>query len=481
VKNALPMSLPYRLPRRATLAIALAALAGCTVNPRKNFDQVQDDVYQRTGQRIVWNAGSPDDEKVQQTIRDLLTHELTVEQVVQVALLNNADLQAAYEDLGIAQADLVQAGLLVNPVISAEIRFPNRPHYPIEANLEEEFLQIFFLPLKKKIAEASFEQSKATVTGAVIRRASETRAAFYKLQGARQLLELRQTVLAAAQASLDAARRLRAAGNTRDLDLANEQALLAQARLELSQAEAEVAENREDLNLLMGLWGPEAATWNVTSRLPDPADTPLEGLESLAVAQRQDLLAARNATLVAARTAGFANVAAVFSGAMLGAHYQRDADVKPTIGPAITVPIPIFDQGQAASARALAQFHQAEDRYKSLAVQIRSQVRKTHYRMETARQRAAYYKDVVIPLRRRITDQTQLQYNGMFIGVIGLLSAKQEEINAGSRYVEALRDYWVARSELEAAVGGRLSQSAPTTAAALEPATTPAAPHSHAE
>jgi cobalt-zinc-cadmium efflux system outer membrane protein len=278
-------------------------MTGCAVNTRKDFDQVQDLVYQRTGQQVVWNTGGADDEKVRQTIKDLLTHEMTVEQVVQVALLNNAELQATYEELGIAQADLVQAGLLANPVISAEIRFPSRPHFPVEANLEEEFLQVLFLPLKKKVAEASFEQTKATVTDAVIRRASETRAAFYKLQGAQQLLELRQSVLAAAQASLDAARRLREAGNTRDLDLANEQALLAQARLELSQAEAEVAEDREDLNELMGLWGTDAATWKVAARLPEPTDTPLEGLESLAVAQRQDLLAARNATLVAASTA----------------------------------------------------------------------------------------------------------------------------------------------------------------------------------
>jgi cobalt-zinc-cadmium efflux system outer membrane protein len=200
-------------------------------------------------------------------------------------------------------------------------------------------------------------------------------------------------------------------------------------------------------------------------------------LESLAVSQRQDLLAARNQIEVAARTAGMANYAAVFSGATIGVHDQRDADVKNTIGPAISAPIPIFDQGQAATARAQAQFRQAQDRYLALEVRIRSQVRKAYTRMAMARQRALYLKETVIPLRQHVVDETLLQYNGMFVGLSVLLQAKQEEINAGSQYVGALRDYWMARSELEAAIGGRLTPlSAKTTPATQRDHKTPANP-----
>ena len=187
----------------------------------------------------------------------------------------------------------------------------------------------------------------------------------------------------------------------------------------------------------------------------------LDGLESRALEQRQDLAAARSSAIAAAQTAGVAGYAEVFSGAMLGAHFQRDADVSGTLGPAITVPIPIFDQGQAATSRAQAQFRQAQDRYWSLAVQIRSQVRKAHTQMESAREQAIYYQQVVIPLHQRIVEQTQLQYNGMFIGVAGLLAAKEEQVNAGAHYVESLRDYWVARAQMEAALGGSISPVSP--------------------
>ena len=73
----------------------------------------------------------------------------------------------------------------------------------------------------------------------------------------------------------------------------------------------------------------------------------------------------------------------------------------------------------------------------------------------------------VLPLRHQIVRETQLQYNAMRAGVFQLLQAKRDEIDAGREYVESLRDYWVARADLERAVGGRL----PATVASTRPAT----------
>ena len=115
-----------------------------------------------------------------------------------MALLNGSDLQTTYEELGVAQADLVQAGLLANPTISAEIRFPGRPNFPVEANLEDEFLQLFFLPLRQKVAQAQLEQSQGRRDGCGDSSRGRAREAFYRYQGALQLVDVRQTVLAAA-------------------------------------------------------------------------------------------------------------------------------------------------------------------------------------------------------------------------------------------------------------------------------------------
>ena len=121
------------------------------------------------------------------------------------------------------------------------------------------------------------------------------------------------------------------------------------------------------------------------------------------------------------------------------------------------MPIPIFNQGQPASARANARVRQAEQRYLALAADIRSDVRAARDKMLLARRQVEYFKTTALPMRTRVTEESQLQYNAMQIGPFQLLQAKQDEVKTGADSVEALREYWVARAELEKAVGGSLS------------------------
>src|SRR5688572_31413757 len=103
----------------ATSVAILAFLSGCARVPREaGFSDVRKTVEQRTGQQVHWNQGSEADQRAAQSVRELLAAELTADAAVQIALLNNQSLQATYEDLGIAQAELVEAGLLRNPIFS---------------------------------------------------------------------------------------------------------------------------------------------------------------------------------------------------------------------------------------------------------------------------------------------------------------------------------------------------------------------------
>jgi len=208
----------------------------------------------------------------------------------------------------------------------------------------------------------------------------------------------------------------------------------------------------------MGAWGAQTQ-WKIATRLPDlpGKEIAASGLESRAISQRLDLSASKQAAIAQGRSAGFASVASILEQLEIGAHYEREPEGDYTIGPSLRIPIPLFNFGQAASARARARFRQNQQKYFALAVQIRSEVRAARDRMLLARQRAEYIKSTVLPLRSRIIQETQLQYNAMHLGVFELLRAKQEEVNAGKEHVEALRDYWVARAELEKAVGGSLS------------------------
>ena len=162
----------------------LGILGGCTTVPREaGFGDVEKLVAERTTMRVHWNQGTTADQAVEEVIRASLQAELTADQAVQIALLNNRNLQAIYEELGIAQADLVQAGLLKNPVFDGLFRFPDRaPRGPnVELSVTQDFIDILFIPARKKLAASQFEAAKLHVAASVVNLAAEVRSAYYRL------------------------------------------------------------------------------------------------------------------------------------------------------------------------------------------------------------------------------------------------------------------------------------------------------------
>ncbi|MGD9724345.1 MAG: TolC family protein [Pirellulales bacterium] len=460
------------LARRSGVFIAGLALAGCAaVQPDQDFAAVRQQVGERTGTDLRWYALTPEDEKVSERTRELLSRELSVDSAVEIALLSNRRLQASYEELGVARADLVQAGLLLNPVLSADVTFGlNTSAYGVAVGLIQNFMRAFQIPLRKRVAEAALQEATFTVASQVINLVIDVKRAFIKAQADSQLVEADRNIAEATRLSAEVAGKQRAAGNITDLELANEVALFEDARVQLAAAEAEAVVSREELTGLMGLWGGNAS-WRMGSRLPDPAgDVPLTGLESAAIVQRVDLAAAREATAVVYQGLGLTGLYGVLTDAGLGPEVERDVDGGIwSMGPLLSIPLPIFDQGQATRATALARLRQTQERFTALAVEIRSQVRRDHARLVAAQALADHYRRVVLPLRSRIVERTQLQYNAMQVGVIQLLQAKQAQIDAGRAYLETVKDYWMARADLEGAVGGGLPNQAHVQPAAAAP------------
>ena len=202
---------------------------------KAGFSDVSTTVEARSGKRVVWNLGTELDAQVAQEVRALLHDTLTADGAMQVALLNNRELQALYAELGVAQADLVQAGLLKNPVFDGVALFPvGGGPAKLDLNVALDFLDIFYIPLRKRVAAARFEEAKLQVTGAVLDFAATVQAAFYRHQADEQMIELLQTIAQALTISFEVAQRLHAAGNITDLDLARERALLEEAKLQLA-------------------------------------------------------------------------------------------------------------------------------------------------------------------------------------------------------------------------------------------------------
>jgi cobalt-zinc-cadmium efflux system outer membrane protein len=440
------------------LSVLLSGCAG--VDLRSGFSDVDSSVQQRLAMPLFWNNGTELDQEVSERLGKLISEKLSVDRAVQIALLNNRELQAVYSDLGVAQADLVQAGLLKNPLFDAVITFPFNGGPPdLELTAVMSFLDIFYLPLRKRLAESQFEEAKSRVTAAVLDVAGQVRSTFYDHQANEQILDLRQSIVQSLEASMDVTQRLYQAGNISHLDLARERVLLEGAKLRLRSAEIASRQSREQLNILMGLWGKETE-WQTDRRLPEIPQEPLsiEGFERVAIERSLDLVRGRQRIVVAGEQLGLNRAGALAFDLDGGARGDRNEGAW-AVGPALEFPIPLFDQGQARVGRAAAELRRAQQDFYALAVRIRAAARAVADRLQGARDRALYYRDVVLPLQELVVNEAQLHYNAMQLGPIELLRAREQQIEAAGAYVEALRDYWTAYGDYQQLLSGRLAQS----------------------
>ncbi|WP_223632314.1 TolC family protein [Corallococcus sp. EGB] len=419
---------------------------------------------------------------MQQHLDALLAGDLTSDRAVEVALLNNPALQGTYEELGVSQADMVQAGLLTNPSFDGSIGFPLSSDGVTEHefSIVQSFVDLFTLPLRKRVAKEQFQADTLRVAHEALATTAEVRQTFTEVQARQQLVALRREVFQAADAAADLSNRLRAAGNITVLALATEQAALEQARLELAQDELALVEAREHLNRLMGLYGARVQ-WTLTQKLPEvPAsEASLEHLETLAMRQRLDIDAARTQVSLLWNALELARSTRFFGRVDVGVHTHRDANGPRLFGPTLSLELPVFDQRQALIAKLEAQHRQGEDRLTELAVNARSEVRSTRAKLVTLRNMAERYQKVVLPLRTTIVEESQRQYNAMQIGLPALLLARREQVEAWRAYLETVRDYWMARADLERLVGGRLPSTAAAPAPSPAPTPAPEPTHEH--
>jgi len=390
-------------------------------------------------------------------VRDLLSRELTVDGAVQVALLKNPSFQATYEDLGVALADLVQAGLLRNPTFTGAILFGGvSPTYDFD--VVQNFLDALLIPARKRITGAQFEQARLRVAGEVFALAQQVRATFYRLQGAEQLVAILEVVLAAEQASLEFAQDLNAAGNLSDLQLANEQAVFEDVRAGLLRAKAATVEPREELRELLGL-ASAGLGWSTAASLPGlpPHDPELERVLALATDSRLELAAAAKEETVLAETLETARFWRYLGGIDVGAETHREQGENNWVsGGNLSLEVPIFDQRQAELLRLESQLRRSERRTQALEDQVAAEVRRSYGKLASSRELAEHYQRSLLPARRRVVAQSQEFYNFMLLGGFDLLAAKRTEIEGYSEYVGAVQEYWISRSELERAVGTRL-------------------------
>ena len=333
-------------------ALALPAFAGSPKEPPSR--PVEKAVQERTGIALRWQQDAAAREAALADVRTLLKKPLTVKSAVQIALLNNRELLATFEDVGVSAADLREAGLWRNPSFDLSVRFPDRA--PTGANWEEgvafDLLDLLMLPLRKRVAADHLAAAQLRVADETLRLVAEVKTAVYQLQGDAAMLAHRRTIADIQNSAVDLMQRQHEAGNVTDLALQNQQAAYNAARLDLAMAENAQREHREKLNRLLSLWGGDTA-WKLSGGLPTlpESDAPVRGLESLAVAQRLDLTAAHRELAGLVRALGLTKTYRYIGALEFGVDTERSSDRSNVTGPTLRLEVPIFNQGQARVAR----------------------------------------------------------------------------------------------------------------------------------
>jgi outer membrane protein TolC len=455
-------TITHHRPRWRLLAslATVAFLGGCaSFSPDGGFGPVEQTTQARLKQDVQWARTDEDRRVMDQRLAEMLAQPLSAEAAVQVALLNNRGLQAKFAELGITEAEVVQAGRLPNPGFSFG-RVTRGDEIELERGLHFNLARLIAMPQIQALEARRFASVQAEVTTAVLSLAADARKAYFNAVAAEETVRYMGQVKQAAEAGAELARRMQQVGNFNKLQRAREQAFYADAALNLARAEQAQRATRERLTRLLGLWGEQTA-FRLPERLPDlpaaPQDQP--DIERVAMSQRLDVQGAKLAAEQTAKNLGLTRTTRFVNVLELGLMHNSSNEAPVQRGWEIGVELPLFDWGGARVARAEAVYMQAINRAAETAVNARSEVREAYGAYRSAFDIAVHQRDELVPLRQLIAEENVLRYNGMLIGVFELLADARLQIASVNAYIESLRDFWVAQADLDMALIGKPSLS----------------------
>jgi len=447
--------------------LTILVLPGCASSRSAStgFEDVQSKVSTLIGKEVEWNPAPQG--CINCSVDDALQQkELTVDDAVQIALRKNPTLQATFEELGIAEADVKEAGYMKNPSFFTEVRFPDAKGFTTNTHfdLAFSFIDMLLTPMRKKVEAMRFDATKTRVTIAVLNLAADVRSAYFQVQAQQAKLPLRKDALLAAEAASEFVQKLEKAKNSPEINTAPKLLQFYQTRLDAGRDALELAGLLEKLSRLMGVPASQIKD-RIPGKLPDlpPADdmgSP-DSLEALAVAGRLDLEMQRQDVAIVDKARSLRQWWA-FTAVEPGATTEQGPEAVRVTGPTLQMDLPIFNRGQADRLRLKAQLRQSQDKLAALELSVRSEVREMLAKIAAARETVEEYQKNIGPLRAKVVDLAQGRYNSMTMGAVDLLTAKQEQLASQMEQLDAQRDYWTIRVELERTLGGRLPAPATT-------------------
>lgn len=459
------------ISRRTRIAVSVTIgagvlLGGCTqLSTDGGMSLVADGARISLNKKVVKLDDALVAEKARKKIEKLLSRPLSPGAAVQIALLNNRDLQAAFNDLGISDAQRVQASLPPDPTISIA-RISGSLFVEVERQILVNLLSLATLPKRRKIAEAKFRQAQLKAIGEVLKLAAETRRAWYQAVGSRQTIGFLRAANKNAQTVSMLFKRLGESGAVGRMDQAREHVFYAELAAQLAKARTEYVADREKLVRLMGLWDKNRSL-KLPARLPRLPRRALRMpyVEREAIKKNVALAIAQGELDTTIKSLGLTQATRYIDILELRGMSMREVEKKiengnlekeitKRRGIELEVRIPIFDFGAARNRVAEETYKRAVNKLLSRAIEVRSMAREAYTRYRGAYTYAVHYRNRVLPLRKIIAEESQLRYNAMLTDVFALLAEARQRIGSNMTAISAQRDFWIAHSNLKAAIVG---------------------------
>lgn len=481
------------------LCAGLMAVGCNQSNSKTRIEQAMDLAEGQTGQRPpwteVWDAAPPIWEE---------GSVLTQEEAVALALRNNRQLRADLETIAQADAQLLQAGLLSNPMLNLMIMFPagggrsmlwanGLPQMPLQ--------DLWLIPARKKVAKAELQSAVLRVADGAVGTAASVKTTYARLQYLQRAIELTRENLEIVRQSTEVIRVRQTSGQATQVQTNLSDIRAMRMKSELIGMESEYRAGKRELLATMGL-ASASADWIVEPLAPLPeewlAQTDEEQLTVVAADQRLDLKAAEWEIQAAQAEIGL-NKREGWPDLALGLGFQRDPapqsnnpswagragntavrglvdramgmpsapmlgepfqpkmrEVKWSVGPMMEMELPIFDWNQAGIARARATHRQRIANYEALLQQTIETVRRSLVTLKQAHEQSRFYAESVTPAVEQNLELARRSYISGQEDLTVYLDVQEDLLRTRLSQIEFTRNYLVSRAELERALGGKL-------------------------
>lgn len=440
---------------------------------------------------------------------------LTLDTALQLGLQNNRSLCADLEVIGQAKADLIQAGLLPNPMLSISLGLPEAGGLAnLQFALAQDLAAIWLIPTRVQSSRAMLQQRILSVADIALGLTTDIRTNYSTLQYQALAIQLQEQNLAILREAMEIAQARLRSGSTTQLDVNLIQSRYLETDLELLAIRNEFAVTQRTLLRLLGFaratdeWRPTELSFD-SPRLPlAPSEDELvdiallqrldlqaadfERVSALADFEQQRLRVIQNLGIgitgerferqalpgrdILADTARASIAAGQLTAPEIQSRAQRrqerDLEIANILGPSLELTLPIFDQNQAQIARAHFRARELHQRYREVEQRIVENVRTALKRRHLAQDRVRVFRESLLPLQESNLDLSETAYRAGRESILTVLLAQESLIRTRLGHAAALRDLEISTANLERQLAGRLSEletQPPTTQPASRP------------